>query len=122
METLIDELAMHAETDPIAYRLKLLNPDAKRMRVALSLLREKSAGWRRALSHNHAVGIACNEYHGTAVACAVDVSIEGKRLKIHRATVALDCGLAVNPLSVESQIQGELSLALRSWWQGEPSP
>jgi isoquinoline 1-oxidoreductase beta subunit len=39
------------------------------------------------------------------VACAVDVSIENKRPKIHRATVAVNCGLAVNPLTVESQFQ-----------------
>ena len=49
---------------------------------------------------------------GTAVACAVDVSIENKRPKIHRATVALDCGLAVNPLTIESQFQGGLGFGV----------
>jgi isoquinoline 1-oxidoreductase beta subunit len=46
------------------------------------------------------------------VACAVDVSIENKRPRIHRATVTVDCGLAVNPLSVESQFQAGVSFGL----------
>jgi isoquinoline 1-oxidoreductase subunit beta len=70
------------------------------------LLSEKSAAWLNRVSRDHAVGVACNEYHGTAVACAVDVSIESKRPRIHRATVALHCGTAVSPLSVEAQFQG----------------
>jgi CO/xanthine dehydrogenase Mo-binding subunit len=64
-ETLIDELAMRAKIDPIAYRLKLLNPDARKFRGPLALLQEKSAVWRNSLARNHAVGIACSEYHGT---------------------------------------------------------
>ncbi len=71
-----------------------------------------SAAWRNRLPRNHAAGIACNEYHGTGVACAVEVSIENKRPRIHRATVALDCGLAVNPLSVEAQFQGGIGFGL----------
>ncbi len=112
METLIDELAARAKIDPIAYRLKLLKPDARKLRGPLTLLQEKSAVWRNKLPRNHAVGIACNEYHETGVACAVDVSIENKRPRIHRVTVALDCGLAVNPLSIESQFQGGIGFGL----------
>jgi CO/xanthine dehydrogenase Mo-binding subunit len=46
------------------------------------------------------------------VACAVDVSIENKRPKIHRATLAVDCGLAVNPLGVESMFQAGVTFGL----------
>ena len=106
METLIDELAARARTDPIAYRRKLLKPEAKKLRAALDLMDQQSAAWRNNLPRGHAAGIACHECFGTAVACAVDVSIENKRPKIHRATVAVDCGLAVNPLTIESQFQG----------------
>jgi isoquinoline 1-oxidoreductase beta subunit len=106
METLIDELATRAKIDPITYRRKLLKPEAKKLRAALDLMDEKSAGWRSKLPKGHAVGISCHECFDTAVACAVDVSIENKRPKIHRATVAVNCGLAVNPQTVESQFQG----------------
>ncbi len=112
METLIDELAARARMDPIAYRRRLLKPDAKKLRAALDLMEERSAPWRRRLPRNHAVGIACHESFETAVACAVDVSIENKRPRIHRATVAVDAGLVVNPLTVESQCQGGLAFGL----------
>jgi isoquinoline 1-oxidoreductase beta subunit len=58
------------------------------------------------------VGFACHESFGTGVACAVEVSIKDKRPKIHRATVAVDCGLAVNPLSIESQFEAGLAFGL----------
>jgi len=112
METLIDELAARAKADPIAYRRKLLNPEAKKLRSALDLMDARSAAWRRRLPKGHAVGISCHESFGTGVACAAEVSIENKRPKIHRVTVAVDCGLAVNPLTIESQFQAGLGFGL----------
>ena len=105
-ETLIDELASRANADPIAYRLKLLKPEARRLRETLALLQQKMT------PSDHAVGIACTEYERTAVACAAEVSLENKRMRIHRVTVALHCGLAVNPLSIESQFQGGIVFGL----------
>jgi len=112
METLVDELATRARMDPIAYRRKLLKPDAKKLLSTLELLDKASASWRNKLPRGHALGVSCHESFGTGVACAVDVSIENKRPKIHRATVAVDCGLAVNPLTIESQFQAGLGFGL----------
>jgi isoquinoline 1-oxidoreductase beta subunit len=112
METLIDELATRARMDPIAYRRKLLKPDATKVLAALALMEGKSAAWRRTLPRNHAVGIACHESFDTGVACAADVSIENGRPRIHRVTVAVDAGLAVNPMSIESQCQGGVAFGL----------
>jgi len=112
METLIDELAIRAKTDPIVYRRKLLKADAKKLRGVLDLMEEKSAAWRSKVPNGHAVGFSCHESFGTGVACAVDVSIENKRPKIHRVTVAVDPGLAVNPLTIESQFQAGVSFGV----------
>lgn len=112
METLIDELAVRAKMDPIAYRRKLLKPDAKKPLAALDLLDKQTASWRNRLPKGHALGISCHESFGTGVACAVDVSIENKRPKIHRAALAVDCGVAVNPLSIESQFQAGIGFGL----------
>src|SRR5439155_26007031 len=57
METLIDELAARAKMDPITYRRRLLQPDAKKLRAALDLMEQKSAPWRRTIARNHAAGI-----------------------------------------------------------------
>ncbi len=112
METLIDELATRAGMDPIAYRRKLLKPDAKKLRVVIDLLEEKSAAWRNHLAEGHAAGVACHESFGTTVGCAVDVSVENRRPKIHRVTVAVECGMAVNPLTIESQFQAGMSFGV----------
>jgi len=111
METLIDELADRAKMDPIAYRRKLLSPGAKKLRAALDLLAVKSA-WRTTLPKSHAAGIACHESFETGVACAVDVSMENNRPRIHRVTVAVDCGVAVNPLTIESQFQAGVAFGV----------
>jgi isoquinoline 1-oxidoreductase subunit beta len=118
METLIDELATRAKADPIAYRLKLLAPDAKKLRVCLTLLDEKTASWRDSVPRNHAVGIACHESFGTGVACAVEVSIEDRRPRIHRATITVDPGFAVNPLTIESQMQGGMTFGITQLMSG----
>jgi isoquinoline 1-oxidoreductase beta subunit len=112
METLMDELAARAKMDPIVYRRTLLDPTATKLRAALDLMEAKSAAWRSTLPTHHAVGIACHELFETGVACAVEVSIENKRPRIHRATVAVDCGVAVNPLTVESQFQAGLAFGV----------
>src|ERR1043165_7374114 len=112
METLIDELAARAKMDPIAYRRKLLKPDAKKPLSTLELLDKQTASWRNRLPKGHALGISCHESFGTGVACAVDVSIENKRPKIHRATLAVDCGRAFNPLTIESQFQAGIGFGL----------
>jgi isoquinoline 1-oxidoreductase beta subunit len=112
METLIDELAARAKIDPIAYRRKLLKPDATKLLAVLALMEEKSAAWRRKLPKGHAAGIACHKSFDTAVACAVDLSIENGRPRIHRVTAALDPGLAVNPLTIENQCQGGVAFGL----------
>ncbi|MDQ3746742.1 MAG: molybdopterin-dependent oxidoreductase, partial [Acidobacteriota bacterium] len=112
METLVDELAARARVDPFTYRRKLLKPEARKLRAALDLLEAKSATWRNNVPKGHAVGIACHECFETGVACAVEVSVENKRPRIHRAAVAVDCGLAVNPLTVESQFQAGVGFGL----------
>ena len=112
METLVDELATRAKMDPIAYRRKLLKPEAKKLHSVLELLEKASASWRNRLPRGHALGVSCHESFDTGVACAVDVSIENKRPKIHRATIAVNCGLAVNPLTVESQFQAGIGFGM----------
>jgi isoquinoline 1-oxidoreductase beta subunit len=111
METLI-ELATRARMDPFAHRRKLLKPEAKKPLRVLDLFEQASASWRGSIPRGHALGISSHESFGTGLACAVDVSIENKRPRIHRATVVVDCGLAVNPLAVESQFQAGLAFSV----------
>jgi isoquinoline 1-oxidoreductase subunit beta len=111
IETLIDELVVRAKADPFAYRLKLLDPEAIKVRDALTLLEEKSR-WRNGLGLGHAAGIACADFWDTGIACAAEISIVKNLLQVHRVTVAIACGLPVNPLSIEAQCQGAIGFGL----------
>ena len=52
------------------------------------------------------------------MAHVVDLSIEENKPKIHKVTSAIHCNLAVNPRSVEAQIQGAALMAIGTTLQG----
>jgi isoquinoline 1-oxidoreductase beta subunit len=107
METLVDEAAAAAGQDPVAYRRKLLShDDGKRSLAALELAVEKSGYTRRKLPNGHAFGVAVHRCFGTSVAYVAEVSMAGKRPKVHNVWAGVHCNRAVNPLTVEAQVQG----------------
>jgi isoquinoline 1-oxidoreductase beta subunit len=111
-ECFIDELAHAAGKDPLEFRLPLLKGSAGAQRV-LKVAAEK-AGWGKPLPKGQGRGIAQHHCFGTDVAAVAEVSVNEKdgRVKVDRVVVAVDCGLAVNPLNVEGQIQGGVINAL----------
>lgn len=111
METLIDEMAAMAQQDPIAYRLALLDSKHARHRAVLALVREKS-DWDKPLPKGRGRGVAVHESFGSVCAHVAEVSIEDGRIRVHRVTSAIDCGTAVNPLSVEAQVQSAMVFGL----------
>lgn len=119
METLIDELAVAAKQDPIAYRLALLDPKHTRVRGALTLVREKS-GWGKPLPAGRARGVAAHESFGTVCAHVVEVSVGANNaIRVHRVVSAIDCGTAVNPLTIEAQVQSAIVYGLSAALYGQ---
>ena len=111
MESMIDELAHAAGRDPLAFRATLLREKPRHL-GALQLAAEKS-GWGTAPPAGRARGLAVHESFGSIIAEVAEVSIEdGKRIRVHRVTCAVDCGLAVNPLGIEAQVQGAVAFGL----------
>lgn len=111
METLIDEMAAAAKQDPIAYRLALLDNEHARHRAVLALVRAKS-DWDKPLPNGRGRGVAVHESFGSVCAHVAEVSIEDKRVRVHRVTSAIDCGTAVNPLTIEAQVQSAMVFGL----------
>ncbi len=104
IECVIDELAHAAGKDPLAYRLTLL---ATKPRFARALQTAATkAGWGTAAPAGRARGLAVHEAEGSIVAEVAEVSVEGGRIRVHAVTVAVDCGLVVNPLGVDAQVRG----------------
>jgi isoquinoline 1-oxidoreductase beta subunit len=112
METLIDEAAHVAKMDPVAYRKKLLGAEHTRQLAALELAVARSGYGKKALPKGRAWGVALHESFNSVVAYVVEASIVDGAPKLHRVTAGVHCNLAVNPLTIEAQVQGAVLMAL----------
>ncbi|QBK04629.1 xanthine dehydrogenase family protein molybdopterin-binding subunit [Hylemonella gracilis] len=112
METLIDEIARATKQDPVAYRLALMEGKHPRHQAAMKLAVEKSGYGKKKLAAGRAWGVAVHESFNTVVAYVVEASVKDGTPKLHDVTVGVHCNLAVNPRSVEAQVQGAALMGL----------
>ena len=84
-----------------------------RMTRVLQGAREKS-GWDTPAQEGRARGVALSFDVGTIVACVAEVSVENKRIRVHKLTGVADVGLVVNPNGAAAQIEGGMAMALSS--------
>jgi isoquinoline 1-oxidoreductase beta subunit len=117
LESMVDELALAAGKDPLEYRLALLTR-APRHAEALRVAADK-AGWGKAPPEGRARGLAVHECFGSIVAEVAEVSVENDRIRVHKVTCAVDCGIAVNPLGIEAQTQSCVVYGLTAALQGK---
>jgi isoquinoline 1-oxidoreductase beta subunit len=118
METLIDEAAQIAGADPVAYRKKLIGTKHPRHLATLDLAVARSGYGKKQLPKGHAWGVAMHESFQSVVAYVVEASLDKGVPKLHRVTAAVHCNRAVNPLSVEAQVQGALLMGLGTTMPG----
>ena len=57
-------------------------------------------------------GVSAIAYNTSYCSMVADVSIEDYQVKVHKLTVAIDCGLAVNPSQVKNQVEGSIMWGL----------
>jgi isoquinoline 1-oxidoreductase subunit beta len=119
VESFIDELALAAKKDPLAFRLGHLKGSPRAQKV-LQVAAEK-VGWGKSLPKGRGLGIAQHHCFGTYVAQAADVSVDEKTgaVKVNRVVAAVDCGLAVNPDNTITQIEGAIINALSTVFMEE---
>ncbi len=131
-ESFIDELAHAQSADPLAFRLKLLQGDEplqagditidrRRLRRVLETVRDRSGwNWNQKTKAGEGRGIACNIYDAnTHIAYVVDVEVKNGQVRVRRVVAAVDCGLVINPIGVEQQIEGGIIWGLSSTLKGE---
>jgi len=109
-ESFMDELALAAGKDPVAYRLGLLGNEA-RMTNVLKIAAEK-AGWGRKLPKGRALGVAIMEGYGTYMAQVAEVSVTDGNPKVHKVWVVSDQGNMVNPEIVRQQLESGIIYGL----------
>lgn len=112
METLLDDLARATRQDPVAYRLRLFGDKHPRHVAALKLAVEHSGYDRKPLPTGHAWGVAVHESFNSVVAYVVEASLRAGRPVLNRVTAGVHCNLAVNPRSIEAQVQGAALMGL----------
>jgi isoquinoline 1-oxidoreductase beta subunit len=105
VESFMDEVAHAAKQDPVAYRKALLVANPRALGV-LTLAAEK-AGWGTPMPEGHGRGVSVQFAFGSYVSqvAEVEVAADGS-VKVHRIVCAVDCGLVVNPDTIEAQMQG----------------
>ncbi len=128
-ESFIDELAIAAGQDPLAYRLRLLDEDKEitffdtkwrtdRLRGVLKLVAEKS-GWDKPLAAGRHRGIAAFGCFGTYAAEVVEIRMQDGEPRVERVVAAVDCGQVVNPNILEQQIHSAIIFGLSAALRGE---
>jgi isoquinoline 1-oxidoreductase beta subunit len=111
VESFIDELAAAAKQDPVAFRRVMLQKNPRALAV-LNLAAEKS-GWGGKLPAGTGRGIGVQFAFGSYLSCVLEIEVPPSgEIVLHRAVVAIDCGMVVNPNTVRAQIEGGLILGL----------
>jgi isoquinoline 1-oxidoreductase beta subunit len=121
-----DEAAHAASRDPVEFLLAALGParkidlghgngviDVGRRRAVVELAAQKS-GWNSALPPGRGRGLGVMYGWGTYVAQVAEVTCDSKQGAVHvdRVICAIDCGLCVNPLGVEAQMESAINFGL----------
>jgi nicotinate dehydrogenase subunit B len=116
-ESFMDELAVAAKADPLAFRRAHLANDPRALDLLAAV--EKLGAWQahqpaaqvdRSAATAHGRGLSFVRYENTEayVACIADVTIDRKTgsVRVERLALAHDCGLIVNPNGLRNQIEG----------------
>ncbi|MCK4784203.1 MAG: xanthine dehydrogenase family protein molybdopterin-binding subunit, partial [Desulfobacteraceae bacterium] len=118
IETFIDELAAKAGKDPYLYRRDLLGKSPRGLGV-IDMAAEK-IGWHVSLKKERHAGIAYYESFGSYVAMTAEVSLtDAGTVKLHRIVCIIDCGMVVNPDTIEAQIEGGVVFGLTAALKGK---
>jgi len=111
LEVFVDELAAAAGQDPLAFRKALLADHPSHIAVLESV--ERRSNWSSPLpGPNWGRGVAIVESYGSRCAQVAEVEMIDDRPVVRRVWLAMDCGEAVNPGQVETQMVGSVIDAL----------
>ncbi len=113
IESFMDEIARHTNTDP--FELRLAHLDDARLRGVLEAVRDQSGWAKRTRDKGCGFGVACTLYHGTYVAEVAEVVVAPSgRVKLARVWCAVDPGRLVHPDGAVNQAEGAIQQAA-SW-------
>lgn len=109
-ESHVDEIATALGMDPVEFRLRnLSHPRFRRVLEAAA----DSFGWKAGASPSQrGTGVAIGTDVGSYVGTCLELSVEGREVKVGRVVTALDCGLTVNPEGARNQVEGSTIMGI----------
>lgn len=115
-ECFIDEMAVTAKKDPMAFRLGMLTKDSDTKNL-LNKLKEVS-NWDKPLPAGWGRGVAQYEFFAGLGGFVVEVSKKGTGVKIEKVYAVIDLGTVVNPDNTRAQVEGAAVMALTAAIKG----
>jgi isoquinoline 1-oxidoreductase beta subunit len=115
-ETMMDELAEKAGKSVVDFRLQNTKHNP-RMNNVIRVAGEKMAQMTPAAGRY--LGFAAHHSFFTDVAEIAEISIDDGKIRVHKVTCVVDCGLAVNPDVVRGQMEGAVMFGLTATLHGD---
>jgi isoquinoline 1-oxidoreductase beta subunit len=109
-ECFIDEMAVKAKKDPLAYRLEMVKKNSDTEKVLRKL--QEVSNWNKPLPAGWGRGVAQYEFFAGLCGQVVEVSKNGKGIKIEKVYAVIDMGTVVNPDTVKGQVEGAVVMAI----------
>lgn len=110
-DTFIDEMAHAAGRDPLDFRLELIRPVHAPSAGTLDTVRQMS-GWTGKTPKGVGRGVGFTYSFGTPVAQVIEVVDEDGSIRITRAWIACDMGIALDRSIIEAQMIGGMIYGL----------
>ncbi|WP_299666112.1 molybdopterin cofactor-binding domain-containing protein [uncultured Ruegeria sp.] len=117
-ESFLDEMAHAAGRDPLDFRIELTKTEFAPTAGCLEAVKEMS-GWTGKTPDGVGRGVAMTYSFGTPVAQVIEVVDEDGTIRINKAWIACDVGLALDPSTVEAQMIGGMIYGLSAATTGE---
>jgi len=118
VESFVDEMAHQAGTDPMEFRLALARKEWAPAAGVLDAVKDMS-GWTGKTPDGVGRGVAMCYSFGTPVAEVIEVVDEDGSIRINKAWIACDMGLALDPETVKAQMFGGMAYGLSAACFGE---
>lgn len=110
-DSFLDEMAHAAQADPLSFRLELMRSEDARSAAVLEAVRDAS-GWTGQTPDGIGRGVAFCYSFGTPVAEVIEVHQTDDGIKIAKAWIAADPGIALDPKNIEAQLFGAMAYGL----------
>jgi isoquinoline 1-oxidoreductase beta subunit len=115
-ECFLDEMAVAAKKDPMAFRLGMLTKESDTKNI-LTKLKEVS-NWDKKLPTGWGRGVAQYEFFAGQAGFVIEVSKKGTGVKIEKVYAVIDLGTVVNPDNTRAQVEGSAVMALTAAIKG----